>query len=90
MMRNFSQIRPAQEALNEYRESFKRQLNSDRIVYRISTLTDTQITRSNPDEFYQASQHGIKLLNKEFKEPTELVFFVGGVYECTINYQRGT
>jgi hypothetical protein len=27
-------------------------------------------------------------LNRELKEPTELVFFVGGIYECTINDPR--
>ena len=32
----------------------------------------------------------VKALNKELREPTELVLFPGGVYECTINdEQRG-
>ena len=89
MMRAFSRIRPAQEALNEYRESVKRRLNDVGIVYRISRSTDTQRTRSTHAEFYAASEQSIKSLNKDLKEPTELVFFVGGVYECTINDQRG-
>ena len=81
IMRTFSQIRPEQEALNDYREIVKRQLNAEIIVNPIPTSTDTQKTLSNWAEFYQASQHGIKALNKDVKNSTELVFFVGGVYE---------
>ena len=88
MMRAFSRIRPAQEALNEYRESVKRQLNNSGIVYRISSSRDTQRTRSTHAEYSRATQQNIKCLNKELKEPTELVFFIGGVYECTINDPR--
>ena len=59
------------------------------IVYRISRSTDTQQTRSTLAKFYAASEQSVKSLNKDLKEPTELVFFVGGVYEFTINDQRG-
>ena len=65
MMRAFSRIRPAQEALNEYRECVKRQLNDADIVYRISRSRDTQRTRSTHAEFYRATEQSIKCLNKK-------------------------
>ena len=89
MMRTFSRIRPAQEALNEYRECIKNQLNEEVIICCISKSSDTQRTRSTRAEFYPASEQIIKSLNKELKEPEEIVSFVGAVYECTINDQRG-
>ena len=76
MMRAFSRMRPAQEALNEYRESVKRQLNDAGIAYRISSSIDTQRTRSTHAEFYRATEQSIKSLNKDLKEPTELVFLL--------------
>lgn len=35
-----------------------------------------------------ADEQSINALNRELKEPSELVFFPGCVYECTINDQR--
>ena len=89
MMRAFSRIRPAQETLNEYRESIKRQLQNTNTPYRVSKASDLQRTRSTNSDYSAASQQSIKALNKELKEPSELVFFAGGVYECTINDPRG-
>lgn len=64
-------------------------MNDAGIEYRISTSIDTQRTRSTHAEFYRATEQSIKSLNKDLKEPTKLIFFIGGVYECTMNDQRG-
>ena len=89
MMRAFSRIRPAQDALKEYRQSIKNQLTNDQIIYRISKSRDMQRTRGTNAEYVEASIQSIKVLDKELKEPTELVFFIGGIYECTINDHDG-
>ena len=89
MMRAYSRIRPAQEALNEYRESIKQTLERESITYRIAYSRDLQRTRSTNAEYNNASASTIKSLNKELKEPSEIVLFSGGIYECTINDTRG-
>ena len=66
----------------------KRHLNNESIEYRISKSRDTQRTRNSSGEYTEASENSIKALNKEVKEPTETVFFSGGIYECTINDNR--
>ena len=89
MMRAFSRIRPAQNALNGYRENIKQSLETESIVYTIAYSRDSQRTRSTNAEYSDASENSIKALNKELKEPSQIVFFAGGVYECTINDSRG-
>ena len=89
MMRAFSRVRPAQEALTDYRESIKRQLQNESITYRIAFARNNQRNRSTSAEYGPANQTSIRALNKELKEPLELVFFAGGVYECTINDPAG-
>ena len=89
MMRAFSRIRPAQEALNEYRECIKRQLENDNIPFRLSRSRDMHRTQSTNAEYSIATPQSIKTLNKELKEPSEIIFFAGGIYECTINDLRG-
>ena len=66
----------------------KRQLNNESIEYQISKSRDTQRTRNSSGKYTEASANSIKALNKEVKEPTEIVFFSGGIYECTINDNR--
>ena len=75
--------------MNEYRESIKQQLNNDGSIYRTVIARDTQRNQSTNAEYGPASIQSIKSLNKDLKEPSELVFFSGGVYECTINDPRG-
>ena len=75
MMRVFSRRKPAQNALDKYWESVKRQLNNKSIEYRISKSRDTQRTRNSSGEYTEASENSIKALNKEVKEPTEIVSF---------------
>mmetsp|Transcript_28417 Transcript_28417/g.59223 ORF Transcript_28417/g.59223 Transcript_28417/m.59223 type:complete len:556 (+) Transcript_28417:675-2342(+) len=88
MMRAFSRKRPAVEALRDYRQSIMRQLNKDREVYVIAASWNTQRLRGANGDWAPASDHTVRSLNKELKEPEELVFFVGGVYGCTINDTR--
>ena len=88
MMRIYSRIRPAQDALNDYRESIKQQLDNESITYRIVKARDRQRNQSTNAEYGPASIQSVKSLNNELKEPSELVFFSGGVYECTINDSR--
>ena len=64
-------------------------MDTESIVYRIAHSRDSQRTRSTNAEYSDASDNSIKALNKELKEPSQIVFFAGGVYECTINDSRG-
>ena len=85
-MRAFSRIRPAQEALDDYRESIKRQLIHANTSHYLAKSRDVQkALNTNTDSYKPASELSIKSLNKELKEPSELVLFAGGVYECTVN-----
>ena len=78
MMRAFSRIRPAQEALNEYRDNIKQILNNESTTYRIAYSKDSQRTRSTNAEYSDASINIIKALNKALKEPSEIVLLAGG------------
>ncbi|MDB4430362.1 GIY-YIG nuclease family protein [bacterium] len=90
MMRVFSRVRPAQEALDDYRESIKQQLINDGTDHHLAISRDVQkAQQTNTDSYRQASEQSVKTLNKELKEPSELVLFAGGVYECTINDPSG-
>jgi len=89
MMRAYSRKRPAQEALTDYRESIRRQLINESTEFRLSYAKDKQRIRSSNAEYAPASEQTIKVLNKQLKEPSELIFFKGGVYECTMNDHRG-
>ena len=89
MMRTFARKMPAQEALDKYKESVKRQLQNDSIPFRIALSIDKQRTRTTNAEYGTASIQTIKALNKHLKEPSELVFFTGGMYECTMNDSDG-
>ena len=57
--------------------------------YRIAHSRDLQRTRSTYVEYSDASTNSVRALNKESKESSEIVFFAGGIYECTINDSRG-
>lgn len=85
MMRAFARIIPAQEALDEARNSLRRQLESESVDFCTSSSNDTHRIRSSNAEFTPASEDSIKSLNKAMKEPSEIIFFAGGVYECTVN-----
>ena len=74
MMRAFSRKRPAQEALNDYRDSIIVQLSTDNIPFRISKSRDSQRTRGSNAEYGIATDASIQALNKELKEPSEIVF----------------
>lgn len=89
MMRVFSRIRPAQNALNEYRENIKQLLDTESIIFRVAYSRDLQRTRSTNAEYSDATENSIKALNKELKEPSQIIFFSWGFYECTINDSRG-
>ena len=75
MVRVFSRIRPAQEAINEYRENIKMMLDNESIPYISLFARDLQRSRSTNAEFSNALELVIKALNKELKEPMEIVFF---------------
>ena len=75
IIRVFSRIRPAQEAINEYREKIKRLLDNESIPYISSYARDLQRSRSTNAEFSNALGPVIKSLKKELKEPVEIVFF---------------
>ena len=85
MIRAFSWVRPAQEALDEYKESIKCQLQNDSITFRIAYSRDRQQTIIINAEYGPALEQSIKVLNKNLKESSELVIFAGRIYKCTIN-----
>ena len=74
MIRAFSRICPAQEALNEYIEFIKRHLQNTNTIYRVSKVSNLQQRWNTNSDYSAASQHSIKALNKELKEPSELIF----------------
>ena len=88
MMRAFSRVLPAQEALDDYRESIRLQLTNEGTLFQIATSIDTQKIKGSSADYSPANEQSINALNKELKEPTELVLFPGGVYEFTINDKR--
>ena len=75
MVRCFSRKQPAQNALNEFRESLKCLLRNESIEYRVSVSRDLQRTSGSNGEYSQASAQSVRYLNKEMREPTEIVFF---------------
>ena len=89
MMRAFSRVHPAQDAMKEYRQSIKKLLTNNQILYCFSKSRDKQRTKGTNAEYLDATIQSIKCLDKEVKEPDELVFVVGGIYECTINDHDG-
>ena len=89
IMCDFSIVWPSQEALNKCIESIKHQLQNDLVTYRLALERDKQRTRSTNAEYGLATEQSIKALNKDLKEPSELVFFSIDIYECTINNSNG-
>ena len=75
MMRSFSRKIPAQETLIAYRESIKRQLTSEGTIFCIASSRDTHKMRGSSVDYGPAGEQSIKALNRELKEPSELVFF---------------
>ena len=51
----------------------------------LASSRDTQILRAANGDYTPANVQSIKTLNKELREPSELILFSGGVYELTIN-----
>ena len=80
---------PAQYALNKYCESIKARLRNDGTNHVIFMSIDSQHNQGKNAYFINASEKSSKVTITYLKESAELVFFVGGVYECTMNYQRG-
>ena len=69
----FSSTRPAQEAMNKFRNIIKRELCSDEMDHQINLSTDLHRSCINSsDEFHMATEQSIKVLNKELKEPCKL------------------
>ena len=55
----------------------------------MAVSSDLQRTSGTNGEYSQASAQSVRYLNKEIREPTEIVLFSEGIYECTINDIRG-
>ena len=85
MMQTFSRRIPAKEALDKYRESTKRKLERSGKPYILARSRDTQIMRGAQGDSTPANDQSIQSLNKELREPAELILFCGGVYELTVN-----
>ena len=77
------------EALENFCESIKRRLAIADTQYLVARSPDTQKVKGASGEYTAASKTSTKALNKDLHEPSELVFFPGGVYECTTNDPRG-
>ena len=73
MTSEFYWIRPAQEALNEYRDIITKTLDNESISYRLGR--DFQCTRSSNTEYNNASEISKKALNKQLEEPSKIVIF---------------
>ena len=65
-------------------------MDSNNTPYLVATSRDTQKIKGASGDYTPVNEVSVKALNRELREPTELVLFPGGVYECTINdEQRG-
>ena len=64
-------------------------MDTENIQYRNAYSRDSQRTRSTNAEYSDASDISKRALNKQLEEPSEIVLFAGGIYECTINNSRG-
>ena len=55
----------------------------------VARSRDTHKVKGASGDYTEASETSTKALNKDLREPSELVFFPGGVYECTANDPDG-
>ena len=85
MMQAFSRRIPAQEALNNFCKSIKSKLENNDTPYLVATSQDTRKIKGASGDYTPTNKLSVKALNKELREPLELVMFPGGVRECTIN-----
>lgn len=69
----FSRTMNVQAAIEEYHEKLKERLTREGTDFRIATAVDTQRQMGSHAEFSPASEQAIKTLNKQLKEPHELV-----------------
>ena len=74
---------PAKQANKSYIESTKLRIPSDLRTERKSI--DLQKNRYSNQDWGSTSQNMITLLDTELKEPDTLLFFKGGIYQCTYN-----
>ena len=63
-------------------------MDNNSIIYRRSISRDLQRVNGTNAEYTLTSPQSVKSLNKEMKEPIEIVLFSGGIYECTLNDKR--
>jgi len=52
-------------------------LDTESIIFRVAYSRDLQRTRSTNAEYSDATENSIKALNKELKEPSQIVFLLG-------------
>ena len=58
-------------------------------AFLLAVSQDTQKAKGASGDYSRANDLTVKALDKELREPPELVFFPGCVYECTMNDPRG-
>lgn len=79
----------AKNELNKAREGVKEKLQRESVEFFCSVASDKHRSGRTNAEYSQATQKSIDCLNKELKEPEELLFFRGCLYECTQNDLNG-
>ena len=67
----------------------KRRLAIAGTQHLVAWSRDTHKVKGASGDYTEASETSTKALNKDLREPSELVFFPGGVYECTTNDPGG-
>ena len=85
VFRAFARTIPAEEAKAHFRDSVKKELSHDRTPWVSRVAEDIETPVESHRDWQPASQRASKRLSKEVKEPCELVFFVGGIYQFTHN-----
>ena len=84
--RLFSKKVPALEVAQDYTRRVHRQFAGSSRQLLTKTSVDTQKSRF-AHEWSQAAHQTTRTLEERLKEPHELLFFKGAIYECTYNQE---
>ena len=89
MMRAYSRRIPVQDALAVYMQDLRSKLERDGTPFRTRTSIDTQRIDGSNAKWSKATHNSIASLNKELREPKEILLVCGGLYELTQNDREG-
>ena len=83
--RLFSRRMSAQQSVELYIKQLQTTFRRDNVPFVSSLARDAQKPAYSRAEYVPATSHTSSLLDKDLKEPQELLFFQGAILECTYN-----